>query len=130
MIRHLSVAALFLVALGATSPATWASRTQARAPLGSSVELVVVETSDCRYCALFKRTVLPAYATSPQTRDVPVRFVDAATLKDGAITLTRPVEVVPTAILVRGGIELGRISGYVGRQNFFRSINRLLAGPR
>jgi thioredoxin-related protein len=41
--------------------------------------------------------------------------------------LTSPVDVVPTFVVLKSRHEVGRISGYVGPENFFHSINYLLA---
>lgn len=90
------------------------------------MELVVVEAADCAYCSLLRKSVLSGDEVSLPTRQVPVRFVDAQDLGSGGIELARPVDVVPTAVLMRDGAEVGRISGYVGRQNFLRSINYLM----
>lgn len=130
MIGLLSFATALLVAAAPPSLAVSAPVSEAQELVSGHMEVVVVETPDCGYCKLFRSRVLPAYETSPQTRDVPVRFINASGLDDGGVTLSGPVDVVPTAILVRDGIELGRISGYVGRENFFRSINHLMATSR
>lgn len=126
----LSLAAALLVAAAPPSLGVPAPVAEPQAMLGARMELIVVETADCRYCSLFRRMVLPAYERSPQTRELPIRFIEAAALEGSGIALSGPVDVVPTAILMRDGVELGRISGYVGRENFFRSINHLIAAPR
>lgn len=130
MIGLLSLAATLLVAAAPSPPGAPASGAEIQELVSGHMEVVVVETPDCAYCKLFRSRVLPADEASPQIRDVPVRFIDASGLNDGGVTLSGPVDVVPTTILVRDGIELGRISGYVGRENFFRSINYLMAKSR
>lgn len=93
-------------------------------------ELVVVEAPGCIYCRLFRRDVLPSYAASPRAREVPLRFVDLATANGGKLALTGPIGVLPTVLLLRDGREVGRIPGYVGPENFFRSVNDLLSRTR
>jgi len=130
MIGLLTLATTLLVAAAPTSLAVSAPVSDAQELVSGHMEVVVVEAPGCGYCQLFRSRVLPAYEASPQTRDVPVRFINASGLDAGGVKLSGPVDVIPTAIFVRDGIELGRISGYVGRENFFRSINHLMAKAR
>ena len=93
----------------------------------SEMEIVVVEVSGCIYCHLFRRDVWPTYEASVRSRDVPMRFVDLNSEKIAGFELERPIESVPTALVLRRGREVGRIPGYVGPEAFFHSIDRLLA---
>lgn len=93
----------------------------------STLELVVVEAEGCIYCQLFRRDVLPAYQASAQAKDLPVRFVDVNDIEADHLSFKTGVDVVPTFVVVRSQTEVGRISGYVGPENFFHSISYLLA---
>lgn len=93
----------------------------------STLELVVVEAEGCIYCQLFRRDVLPAYQASAQAKDLPVRFVDINDIEADHLSFKTGVDVVPTFVVVRSQTEVGRISGYVGPENFFHSISYLLA---
>lgn len=93
----------------------------------SALELVVVEAEGCIYCELFRRDVLPAYQASAQAKDLPVRFVDINDIEADHLSFKTGVDVVPTFVVVRSQTEVGRISGYVGPENFFHSISYLLA---
>ena len=95
-------------------------------PTGS-MELIVVEADGCIYCDIFRRDVLPAYEASEQAKDVPVRFVDVNDIDDEHLKLSAAIDIVPTFLVVNGKQEIGRISGYVGPENFFQSIKYLLA---
>jgi thioredoxin-related protein len=90
-------------------------------------ELIVVEAEGCIYCQLFRHDVFPAYAASPQAKDLPVRFVDINDIAADRLDFTSSVDVVPTFVVVRSHREVGRISGYVGPEDFFHSIKYLLA---
>ena len=90
-------------------------------------ELLVVEAEYCIYCDLFRRDVLPAYEASEQGKQMPVRFIDANDLDSAHLDLKSPVNIAPTFIVLKSGHEIGRIPGYVGPENFFHSINYLLA---
>ncbi|HVJ79387.1 MAG TPA: hypothetical protein VM620_16285 [Hyphomicrobium sp.] len=93
----------------------------------SAYELVVVEAEGCIYCGLFRRDVLPAYSTSEQGKEMPVRFVDVNDIEQAHLDFNSPVDIVPSFVVVKSQHEIGRISGYVGPENFFRSINYLRA---
>ncbi|CAA2137273.1 hypothetical protein [Hyphomicrobium sp. ghe19] len=89
-------------------------------------ELIVVEAEGCIYCEIFRRDVLPAYETSEQGKKVPVRFVDVNDVDAGHLDFNASVDIVPTFVVVKSQHEVGRISGYVGPENFFHSISYLL----
>ncbi|HEY8128583.1 MAG TPA: thioredoxin fold domain-containing protein [Hyphomicrobium sp.] len=94
---------------------------------GGNLELVVVEADGCIYCELFRRDVLPTYETSEQGKELPVRFVDINDIDADHLDFKTDVEIVPTFVVVKSRHELGRISGYVGPEDFFHSIDYLLA---
>lgn len=94
---------------------------------GGNLELVVVEADGCIYCELFRRDVLPTYETSEQGKELPVRFVDINDIDADHLDFKADVEIVPTFVVVKSRHELGRISGYVGPEDFFHSIDYLLA---
>ena len=91
-------------------------------------ELVVIEAPGCIYCQLFRRDVAPAYAASQRARSVPIRFTDINDLDTEELALTGPIDSVPTVLVLKGNSEVGRVPGYIGPENFFHSINRLLSG--
>lgn len=90
-------------------------------------ELVVVEAEGCIYCNLFRRDVLPSYEASAQAKDVPARFVDINDIEADHLDFTSSVDIVPTFVVVKSHHEVGRISGYIGPEDFFHSISYLVA---
>jgi thioredoxin-related protein len=92
----------------------------------SGLELIVVEAEGCIYCGFFRRDVLPSYETSEQGKEAPVRFVDVNATEAAHISLASPIDVVPTFVVVQSNHELGRISGYMSREDFFHSVDYLL----
>jgi thioredoxin-related protein len=90
------------------------------------MELIAFEVQGCAYCPVFRRDVAPSYATSRAGKVAPLRYVD---LNDAAATsfeLSAPITIVPTLVLVKDGAEIGRISGYVGRESVYRLLDPLL----
>lgn len=93
----------------------------------SDLEILVVEAPGCIYCHLFRRDVWPIYETSQQAKTVPMRFADLNSETIAQLDLLGPIDSVPTVLVLINGKEVGRIPGYVGPENFFHSIDRLLA---
>jgi thioredoxin-related protein len=127
-VRSILAGSLFALLLLLPMAASRAGLDTASVPAASNAfELVVVEAEGCIYCRLFRRDVLPAYRTSEQGKEAPVRFVDVNDVDKAQVDLTSPVDIVPTFVVLKARHEVGRISGYVGPENFFHSINYLLA---
>ena len=100
----------------------------------TGLEILVVEVEGCLYCMLFRRDVAKAYKASKRAKSVPMRFAHLRTIdkppKGRKLTLKRPVESVPTVILLKDNVEVGRIPGYTGPENFFHAINFMILGAR
>ncbi len=94
----------------------------------SAFEILVVEAEGCLYCPVFRRDVLPAYQATPRAKVVPLRFADVGAVEAGSLVLAGSIDSVPTVLVLKSGQEVGRLEGYAGRENFFRSIEGLLAG--
>jgi thioredoxin-related protein len=120
----------FVVALALIAPQA-SSRAgldiEAIPPSASVMELVVIEAEGCIYCGLFRRDVLPSYAGSTQGKEMPVRFLDINNTEASGLDLKTSVDIVPTFIVVKSHHEVGRISGYMGPEDFFHSISYLRA---
>jgi hypothetical protein len=94
---------------------------------GPPIEVLVFEHPDSQSCRLFRRDVLPNYPRAIRT-EAPLRFVDVGSDSTAEFALKAPIDVVPTAVVVRGGREVDRIVGYWGASNFFRMLSHILAG--
>lgn len=87
------------------------------------VRLIMVEDPGCPYCALWDEEVGIAYAASAEGRFAPLvrhRRNDPEVRKLGKVVYS------PTFILVRDGVELGRIVGYPGADFFWGLLEGLL----
>ncbi len=92
----------------------------------TGVELIAFEAPGCAYCPIFRRDVLPTYGTSRAGKAAPLRFVDVNDAAADSFKLASPVTIVPTLVLVRDGVEIGRIAGYFGRENMHHMLDALL----
>lgn len=107
------------LSIAAGHPTTAAASDQA-APV---VRLVMVEDPGCPYCALWDKEVGGAYAASAEGRFAPLvrrRRDDPDVKKLGKIVYS------PTFIVVRDGVEVGRIVGYPGPDFFWGLLEGLL----
>ena len=92
----------------------------------TGVELIAFEAPGCIYCPIFRRDVLPSYAASRAGKAAPLRFVDLNDEAADSFQLSAPVTMVPTLVLIRDGVEIGRISGYFGRDNVHHMLDAML----
>jgi thioredoxin-related protein len=127
MLRHARVLLLLLAVAGAPSLSYAIQHTGRLAAPRGSTALIVIEKAECFYCRLFRRDVGPAYAATPRARDVPMHYLDLEAAKARQLALARPIEVLPTVVLLQNGREIERIAGYMAPDNFVRVINYLLS---
>lgn len=98
------------------------------APAGTPpLEVLVFEHTDCTYCRVFRRDVLPKYRQAVQPDAAPLRFVDVAKSDTTSLALRTRIDTVPTVVVMRDGREVDRIVGYWGPTNFFRMLSHILA---
>ena len=94
------------------------------AEAGGGLVLIMVEEPGCQYCRKFDAEIGPGYSHSREGRTAPLMRVHrhAAQLRGLA-----PVIYTPTFILMRHGEEIGRITGYPGRDDFYPELSSLLS---
>lgn len=95
-------------------------------PAPTGMELIAFEAPGCAYCPIFRRDVAPTYGASRAGKTAPLRFVDLNDAAADRFQLSSPITVVPTLVLLRDGVEIGRIAGYVGRANVHHILNTML----
>jgi hypothetical protein len=97
---------------------------------GTGFELIAFEAPGCNYCPVFRRDVLPSYPATRAGKTAPLRFIDVNEPAAERLQLSSPVTVVPTLVIMRDGVEIGRINGYFGRENMHRMLDTLLPAAR
>ena len=90
------------------------------------MELLVLEIQGCTFCSLVKTHIQPAYERTPHARDMPMRYVDVTTQDETRLGLNRPIDTVPTIVLMRDGREVDRVAGFVGPENFLKVLTHML----
>ena len=92
-----------------------------------AAELVMYTRHGCPFCLRFEREVAPVYVKTPEGKAAPLRRID---LPAGGVRgegLREPVIATPTFVLVEGGREVGRITGYLNDDMFWGLLGRLVA---
>lgn len=96
------------------------------AQAASAAELIMFETAGCPWCALWNREVGIAYPKTAEGRRAPLRHADLSEAKTIGVTFAAPVNASPTFVLVDGGREVGRITGYPGADFFWGLLGGML----
>jgi hypothetical protein len=132
MLRRLPTLLIILVSIGTLLAALGAGGLQAALDSDPSnarpsiVELLVVEAEGCSYCPILRRDVEPVYLASPSAQRAKMRFADINVVEGSALVLDSPIYIVPTVLVLQDGKETGRLSGYLGVEDFMRGVSHLL----
>lgn len=90
----------------------------------AQTELVMFERKGCAWCAQWHQEVGAIYALTPEGHLAPLREVD--------IDVTTPdlaaakIAFTPTFLVMKDGVEIGRITGYPGADFFWGLLGKIL----
>lgn len=93
-----------------------------------TLELVMIEREGCMWCARWKADIAPIYPKTPEGRRAPLRIVDVTRGWPAELAAYQPERLTPSFILLRDGVETGRIRGYPGEDFFWGLLGQML-GP-
>ena len=96
----------------------------ARAETGA-LQLVMVEEPGCIWCARWNQEIGPIYPLTEEGETAPLRRIDIWDETPPDLHLATAPYFTPTFILVRDGIEVGRIEGYPGEDFFWGLLGQL-----
>lgn len=91
-----------------------------------AAELVMFERAGCPWCARWDAEVAPAYMKTAEGQRAPLRRHNLDQGQPRDIALERPVRYTPTFVLVDGGKEVGRITGYIDNGMFWGMLSPLM----
>jgi hypothetical protein len=94
--------------------------------VSSALELVMFDSPDCEWCETWEEEVGEGYHLTSESRAAPLRRVDIED-QEKVKGLERPITYTPTFVLLSGGVESGRISGYPGADFFYPLLDNLIA---
>jgi hypothetical protein len=101
----------------------------------ADMRLVMFEEPGCPWCRRWHQEVGPGYPHTAEGRRAPLVSIDGTRQAPPGVTLAAPIGLVPTFVLVDGGREVGRITGYPGAEFFWPMLGELMqrssssAGP-
>jgi thioredoxin-related protein len=88
-------------------------------------ELVMFERDGCAWCQRWNKEIGTVYDRTQEAQRLPLRRVNLDRQTAG-ITLKEPVRYSPTFVVVDGGAEVGRITGYSNDDSFWGLLGALL----
>ena len=85
------------------------------------------DKAGCVWCARFDRDIGRNYQRSDEGRLAPLRRIDIRDQQRSDVELDEPVIYTPTFVLSDDeGVEVGRITGYQGEEEFWGRLDALL----
>ena len=115
-----SILLVGLAVLALLVPATFATAV-------ASAELVMFDSQSCSWCRRWDAEVGQGYPASEEGQRAPLRRVDISRASTSGVRLAGAVNATPTFVLVEGGAEVGRITGYPGADFFWGQLGEMLA---
>lgn len=113
---RVAIAAAAIMLLSGGSPLRLADR-----------EIVVFEVRNCVQCKLFRRDIIEPYFESNRGAILPMQVVDYDLLGTAGRGLKRPIETLPTSVIMSHGREIGRVTGNPGTGRFMLLIDGIIA---
>lgn len=92
----------------------------------AETRLLMAEEPGCVWCARWNAEIADVYPRTSEGRAAPLHRFD---IRDGApdgVTLESKLRFTPTFILVRDGMEEGRIEGYPGEDFFWGLLGQIM----
>ncbi|MCW2301877.1 thioredoxin domain-containing protein [Rhodovulum sulfidophilum] len=95
-------------------------------PARADLELGMVERVGCAYCVLWDREIAPIWPKTREGRTAPLRRIDLDANLPGDVRFASRPRFTPTFVLLRDGLEIGRLEGYPGEDFFWGLIGAML----
>jgi thioredoxin-related protein len=92
--------------------------------------LLMAEEKGCMWCARWNSEIAHIYPKTPEGQTAPLRRFDVHQGDPEDVTFQRPVRFTPTFVLVKDGMETGRIEGYPGEDFFWGLLGQLFERAR
>jgi thioredoxin-related protein len=90
-------------------------------------QLVMITSSHCPWCEAFEDDVGKSYDLTEEALIYPLRRHDFYKAMPDDLAHLTPATMTPTFIVVRNGVEVGRIIGYPGAELFWWRISEFTA---
>ena len=90
-------------------------------------QLVMITSSHCPWCEAFEDDVGKGYDRTEEALGYPLRRHDFYQKMPDDLAHLTPATMTPTFIVIRDGVEIGRIVGYPGAELFWWRISEFTA---
>ena len=97
------------------------------AAAAQAAELLMFSQGGCPSCQRWDREVGTIYDKTAEAKILPLRRIDIASQTASNVTLSSRVLYTPTFVVVNGGREIGRITGYINDAAFWGLLGTLAA---
>ncbi|EKS42173.1 thioredoxin family protein [Afipia broomeae] len=97
------------------------------AAASQAAELLMFSQGGCPSCQRWDREVGTIYDKTAEAKILPLRRIDIASQTASNVTLSSRVLYTPTFVVVNGGREIGRITGYINDAAFWGLLGTLAA---
>lgn len=88
----------------------------------SQYELVEYSTTLCTHCALFEQEMGSEYKNHSMARTAPLKFINIDEQGTGPYHISKPINAVPTFIIMKNGVETARLTGLVDKFHFLSFV--------
>jgi hypothetical protein len=127
-ISYAALAATFLALSGERVPVQAATEITAQMA-EPAIELLVIEARSCPMCRLFRDEIAPIYRATARSERAPLRFIDVAHTDPTTLKLSAPIDIIPTVVFMRDGVEVDRVVGYTGPEIFMKAVGHVMGDP-
>ena len=93
---------------------------------GRGAELIMFESQACEWCEMWDEEVGVIYHKTDEAPRAPLRRISIHDPLRPEFKNLKPVIYTPTFVLVEGGREIGRITGYPGEAHFWSLLGDLI----
>ena len=91
-----------------------------------AAELIMFEQAGCPWCETFDREIAPVYGKTDEGARAPLRRVNIAQTPPPDLAFIEVERLTPLFVLIDKGLEIGRIRGYPGEENFWGLLGALI----
>ncbi|NQV82547.1 MAG: hypothetical protein HQ494_01890 [Rhodospirillales bacterium] len=95
-------------------------------PAFSAVELVMFNSTTCEWCEVWEEEVGVVYGKTAVGQNFPVHRVDIFDDRPANLKHLRGIRFTPTFVLLKDGVEAGRITGYPGESFFWGLLEKMV----
>ena len=91
-----------------------------------AAELLMFDDPSCVWCRRWEADIGRSYALTPEGQRAPLRRIFIGDQGKAGVALVSPINATPTFVLAEHEQEVGRITGYAGKDFFYPMLGELL----